>query len=98
MYGGNKQHLDHWRELLGPEQVLEIEDSNTISELIATQIGLCEGTTDIDAAKTNLTDVGADAGTALAVVNATSAAYRGGAVTKVAAGALAPSGGGASRI
>lgn len=51
-----------WKRLLG-ERVLKLEDSDNVAELIATTIGLCEGTVDLDDARANLLDAGADAKT-----------------------------------
>lgn len=83
----------HWQELLGAQNVLELKDENLVSELIATQIGLCEGTTDVDSIKTDLKDAGASAASVALVTSAVSSAYKGGSVTKVAAGALEPTDG-----
>lgn len=50
-----------WTKLLG-ERVLKLEDINGVAELIATTIGLCEGTTDMATAAVNLKDAGTSAG------------------------------------
>lgn len=48
-----------WRDLLG-ERVLLMEDYNTVAELIASTIGVCEGT-DLTDIRAHLADVGTDA-------------------------------------
>jgi hypothetical protein len=58
-----------WKALLG-ERVLLLEDTDNVAELIALTIGLCEGTTDIDAGAQDLVAVGADHKTVTAVTDA----------------------------
>jgi hypothetical protein len=58
-----------WKDVLG-ERVLKLEDSSNVAELIALTIGLCEGTTDIDAGINDLTSVGTDARAAKSVKQA----------------------------
>lgn len=57
-YGGDKQILGFWRKLFG-EHVLELEDADTVSELIAATIGLIEGTVDLNTAAADLKAEGA---------------------------------------
>ncbi|MHC1783269.1 MAG: hypothetical protein AB9891_11060 [Anaerolineaceae bacterium] len=45
-YGGDPKILKFWRELLG-QNVLELEDSETVCETIALAIGMMEGTIDL---------------------------------------------------
>jgi hypothetical protein len=59
-YPHNAAIEDMWKKLLG-ERVLKLEDSGNVAELIALTIGLCEGTTDIDAGAADLASVGTDA-------------------------------------
>lgn len=82
---------ENWKRLFGPEHFLTIEDAKGTAALIATQIGLCEGTTDVASAVADMKDVGTSAGTAMVVANSVSKAYAGGSMTKVPAGALTPS-------
>jgi hypothetical protein len=89
--GGDKRVINHWKELIGPENVLELKDADAAAELIATQIGLCEGTTDVDAAVVDMKDVGVSDSMALAVAGSVSRSYAGGSMTRVAPGTLAPS-------
>ncbi len=99
-YGGDPQIINHWKGLVGPENVLEIEDESATAELIATQIGLCEGTTDVDGAVADMKDLGISSDKAIVVANAVSKFYSGSAIAKVQSGALAPTSGtsGAKRI
>lgn len=90
----DKRITDHWKELLGPEQVLLLPDPTGVSELIAMQIGLCEGVTSVDDASKDLVDHGTSTALVSVVANAVSKSYDGGAMTKVPAGTLTPSTGG----
>lgn len=83
--------LRNWSRIFGAQHVLKIDDSKGTPELIATQIGLCEGTTDIDSAVDDMKDVGTTADTAMVVARSVSKAYAGGAMSKVEPGSLAPS-------
>ncbi len=83
------QLLGTWRQLLGPEHVLELEDASGAAQLIAAQIGMCEGTTDLDGAMTDLVEAGTSEALVKVVRSAVSKAYAGGTVAKVEAGALA---------
>ena len=83
--------VENWGRLFGKEHILKIDDSSGTPELIATQIGLCEGTTDVDAAVTDMKDVGTSDSTAMVVANSVSKAYAGGKIAKVPAGTLTPS-------
>jgi hypothetical protein len=58
-----------WRELLG-ERCITLSDPANVAELIALTIGLCEGTTDIDAGAADLASVGVDAKTVSSVKTA----------------------------
>lgn len=76
--------LDRWKELLGNEFVIDLEDTNAVAEVIATQIGLCEGAT----VKDLLSDLGAHgASNALVKVveRAVKTTHRGGAVSTTTA-------------
>ncbi len=58
-YGGDATILAHWRKLLG-QNVLELDDANAVCETIALQVGLAEGTIDLDEGLDDLRDAGAD--------------------------------------
>lgn len=59
-HGGEKGVLDSWRDLLG-QNVLPLDDPTAVCETIALQIGLCEGTIDLDDGIEDLKAAGADA-------------------------------------
>ena len=60
-HGGDREVLGFWRRLLG-QNVLELDDPEAVCETIAWQIGLNEGTTDLDAGEKDLADFGASKG------------------------------------
>ncbi len=86
--GRSHQVIDRWKGLLGDENILILEDASGVSELIATQIGLCEGSTDIDSAAKDLVDHGTSTALVSAVRSAVSTKYAGGELAKVAPGTL----------
>lgn len=90
--GHNEGIKNKWKDLLGAEQVLTLEDPSGAAELIATQIGLCEGSTDVDSAAADLKDAGVSTSLIHMVTSSVSKGYAGGSITKVAAGSLSPSG------
>lgn len=59
-HGGEKAILDSWKALLG-QNVIPLEDPTAVCEVIALQIGLCEGTIDLDEGIEDLRAAGADA-------------------------------------
>ncbi|MFA5933435.1 MAG: hypothetical protein WC826_05210 [Microgenomates group bacterium] len=67
--GRDPEVLASWRKLLG-QNVLQLEDPEAVCETIALQIGLSEGTTDLDAGSKNLAEFGVSKSTILAVRNA----------------------------
>lgn len=81
-----------WGEMINPEHVLLLEDASAVAELIATQIGLYEGTTDIDAAAKDLEEHGTSKALVSVVRNAVSKDSPNGALARVPAGSLTPSG------
>jgi len=89
-HGHDPQIASKWSEIIGAEHVLKLKDPAGVSELIATQIGLCEGTTDLDAAATDLAEHGTSEALVKVVRGAVSNAYTGGAIANVASGTLAP--------
>jgi len=52
-----------WVDLLGEQNVIELDQPDTVAEAIAAAIGICEGTTDIDAIGADLHDVGSGGAT-----------------------------------
>jgi hypothetical protein len=90
-HGGDISNLRTvWGEFINPEHVLLLEDASAAAELIATQIGLYEGTTDIDAAAKDLEEHGASKALVNVVRNSVSTSTPDGAIAKVPAGALKP--------
>jgi hypothetical protein len=91
-YPGNTEKIrQSWVDLLGGEYVLDLETPEAIAELIATQIGLCEGRVGYNAALANLKDAGASD----AVIGAVStglARYAAPSMEKVAQGVVPSSG------
>ena len=71
-YAGDIEVLSFWKRLLG-ENVLKLDDPEAICEVIAVQIGLCEGTTDLDASDRHLKELGVSTSTRLAVRKAVNA-------------------------
>lgn len=69
-YGGSQTVLGRWRRLLGDEYVLELEDPEGVCETIALQIGIAEGTIDLDAGLKDLADLGVSNITSRAVKKA----------------------------
>lgn len=53
------EHLNVWRGLVGPQNVILVPNIDTMAETIATTIGLAEGTVDLEDAEDHLRDVGA---------------------------------------
>jgi hypothetical protein len=47
-----------WQDIIGAENVLVLSDPNACAELIAAQIGMCEGTVDMAGIRRDLTDLG----------------------------------------
>lgn len=49
---------EHWKTLLGPQQVIMLDKPEDVAEIIAGTIGICEGTTDLERLKDDIHDVG----------------------------------------
>lgn len=60
-HGRNPNIRARWEALLSPENVLMLEDADSVCETIAITIGLCEGTVDIDTAREQLSNNGSSA-------------------------------------
>lgn len=96
---GNHYHEDiknHWKQLLGAECVIDLEDENAAGEFVAAQIGLIEDRTDEETIAKDIIDLhGAGSkSTAMvkSVLNSISKTYRGdGAVTKLSDSGLTTS-------
>jgi hypothetical protein len=59
--GHSPQVISRWGDLVGQEHVLKLPKASAVAELIATQVGLCEGTTTLKAAVADMKDHGASA-------------------------------------
>lgn len=55
--GGSREILGFWRRLLG-QNVIELDNPEAVSETIALQIGINEGTTDLDTGEKHLRELG----------------------------------------
>ena len=69
-HGRDPSIHQYWRDLIGPENVLVLDDEGAICELVTMTIGSCEGKVDLDQAADDLLNAGASAQS----VNAASAA------------------------
>jgi len=69
-HGRDPSIHEYWKNLVGPENVLVLDDEGAVCELITMQIGICEGKADLDQAADDLFKAGSSAG----AVNAASAA------------------------
>ena len=59
--GHSPEVISRWGQLVGQEHVLKLPKASAVAELIATQVGLCEGTTDLKSAVADMKDHGASA-------------------------------------
>jgi hypothetical protein len=93
--GGSPVIKNHWKALLGEENVLELADENAAGEFIAAQIGLCEDRTDLDTIARDIVDIhgtGAHSHALVAAVTGgVSTTYKGQTLARVPAGSLTPS-------
>lgn len=74
-----------WKELLGPQNVIKLDDVANVSETIGLSVGLGEGTVDLDDAKTHLKDAGATKKVVDSVTKALAHVAKTTAVTKATA-------------
>ncbi len=68
-YGGDRKILGFWRDLLG-QNVLELEDTEAVCEIIALVIGMTEGSIDLSQGKEDLKEYAVDDRTLAAVTHA----------------------------
>lgn len=90
-HGGQQDILDSWRALLG-QNVLPLDDPSAVCEAIALQIGLAEGTIDLDEGLDDLREAGVDA-RAIAAAGKAVVAVGAGAAPATASGDLPEVGG-----
>lgn len=70
---GSSWLRSHWEGLLGPQNVIHLQDPSAVCETIGSAIGLCEGVVDADGMAADLKDIGASA----SIISATSGGLRG---------------------
>lgn len=86
--GGDSDVEAYWVENLGREHVIMLDDAAAVAETIATAIGLCEGTVDLDGAATDLAAAGVSTALVKTVTSAVSDLAARGALAKVSGGGL----------
>lgn len=70
--GHDPKVTDHWSKLVGVEHVLKLHKAAAIAELIAIQVGLCEGTTTLNEALEHMKSHGVDSSSIAVVRSAVS--------------------------
>lgn len=80
----------YWKDLLGAENVLLLDDADTVCEAIGLAIGLVEGTATMDSAADDLKTTGATAATVATVTSALDSLARSTALAKVGTGSALP--------
>jgi hypothetical protein len=89
-HGGSSQVLSFWRKLFG-QNVIELDDPNAVCEVIALQIGLAEGTIDLDDGLNHLKEFGVKSST-INTVSKALARYKGRSSIAKTSGSLGLSG------
>ncbi len=87
-HGADPKLERRWADLLGPQNVIMLEDPDGVCEAIGLAIGLIEGTAHADTMTADLTDAGVDAKTAAAVTTALDPLAKKTALAKVGRGDL----------
>lgn len=95
--GNDPRIEEYWVENLGREHVIMLDDASAVAETIATAIGLCEGSVDLDVAASHLTDAGVSHSLVKVVTSAVSDLAARSGLAKVSGGGLTQSSGGAAR-
>lgn len=62
MYHGDSGITQQWKDLIGAEHVIQLEDLDATAETIALTIGVLEGAIDLQQGLADLTDVGLNSG------------------------------------
>jgi hypothetical protein len=86
-YGGNREILGFWRRLLG-QNVLELDESEAVCEIIALTSGMTEGTVDLAGGTADLEEFGVDGRTVRTVTTALARLPASSARVKASGGAL----------
>jgi hypothetical protein len=87
-HGSDPNLKKRWAELLGPQNVIMLEDPDAVCEAIGIAIGLCEGTTNLETVEDDLVSTGAASALARAVATALDPLAKATAMTRVAKGSL----------
>ena len=82
-----------WADLIGNDHVIALQEASAIAELVASTIGICEGTADVAAVSTDLKDIGASDATVGHVLGAVTDLAKSTALAKVGSGDLPGSAG-----
>lgn len=89
-HGADPALRRRWSTLLGPQNVIMLDDPDAVCEAIGVAIGLCEGTADVDRVEDDLVSTGAASGLAKAVATALEPLAKATALAKVGRGAALP--------
>lgn len=81
----DQRSYEQYSSLLDPEHVIKIKNGSLAAATIASIIGACEETADLDSVRTDLVDAGFSDSTALAVVDSTKNLYRANGESKAVA-------------
>lgn len=87
-----------WSKLLSKENFIKLDNPEGVCEAIATAIGLCEGTVDLDTAKADLKDSGASMTVVSSVASALGGLAKSTALAKVGTGNLPEKSGRSDRV
>lgn len=87
-----------WSKLLSKENFIKLDNPEGVCEAIATAIGLCEGTVDIDSAKVDLKDAGASMTVVRSVATALDGLAKSTSLAKVGTGNLPEKSGRSDRV
>jgi hypothetical protein len=90
-HGGDPVLKERWSKLLGPQNVIMLDDPDAVCEAIGVAIGLCEGTADVDSVEDDLVSAGAGAALARSVATALDPLARSTAMVNVSKGGSLPS-------
>jgi hypothetical protein len=91
-HGTDPELKKRWAKLLGPQNVIVLDDPDAVCEAIGVAIGLCEGTADVDRVEDDLVAAGTTTALAKSVATALDPLAKATAMVTVAKGKLAASG------
>lgn len=90
-HGADPELKKRWSKLVGPQNVIMLDDPDAVCEAIGVAIGLCEGTADVDTVEEDLVSTGAAASLAKSVAGALAPLAKSTAIVHVAKGPALPS-------